>query len=140
MTDDIFDPDHIKDTVTEPVAEVAVRRDSAPVVADDEELDPGWEHERIEYMGDNLAVQMPRMNALTAVQMSGGKYIDQEIKNDVTSYFMYAHLGPKSYDRVMHRLISPNDVEYPENALLELFQLIFALKVDSITKASESDA
>jgi hypothetical protein len=80
------------------------------------------------------------MNAITAFQVSATNYIPTEIQSRVTSKFIFSHIGPDSYDRVMTRMISPDEVDYPQNALPEVFNVILQLKLNALSEESAADA
>jgi hypothetical protein len=105
---------------------------SAPAVFEDAPTyDPDWEHERIEYKGDDLAVRKPTMQALAAFQLSSGKYISGEKQNDMTGLFVDQHLAPDSYDRIMQRLMDPDDPSYTTKSVSEIMGMVVQLAIDA---------
>lgn len=95
--------------------EVAVPEPAAP-----EKLDPDWKHQRLEYLGDNLAVRVPEMQALSAFMLASGKYIDGDRQNNMTSFFLDQHIGSDSYDRMLQRMMDPDDADYTTKSIAEV--------------------
>jgi hypothetical protein len=104
--------------------------DNLPAVADDEELDPGWTHERIEFLGDRLAVRRPTPQALAGFSLSSSKYVATEVKNDMTGLFIVQHIGPQSYGHVMQRLMNPDDTDYTVETIGALMRAVVQLRID----------
>jgi hypothetical protein len=131
---------------TEPVV-IDAETDDAPhtngsspaVVEDDPLYDPDWEHERVEYKGDDLAVRKPTMQALAAFQLSSGKYISSEKQNNMTGLFVDQHLGPDSYDRIMQRLMNPDDADYTTKSVSEIMGIVVQLAIDEFKAANGDD-
>lgn len=99
------------------------------------DLDPGWEHDRLELFGDNLAVRAPTQQALAGFSLSSSKYVPAEVKNDMTGLFIVEHLGPDSYGRIMQRLMNGDD----ENYTTETIGLIMRAIVDLTVSAMSND-
>lgn len=130
-----FDPDNVTS------AEIAVPDDKmVDTAAKPEPLDPSWPYERLEYKGDNLAVRKPTFQALAAFQLSSGKFIDPERQTDMTSLFVDSHLGPDSYDRMMLRLIRPDEPEYTTKSIAEIMGAIVRLAVNSSEDSSKEES
>lgn len=128
-----YDPDNVTG------AEIAVVDDKTVDKPEKREpLDPDWAYERLEYKGDNLAVRKPTVQALAAFQLSSGKFIDPERQTDITSLFMDSHLGPDTYDRIMQRMISPDEPEYTKASIGEIMGAIVRLTV-SASKDDDKD-
>lgn len=131
-------------TAAETATEAAVAVADAGTVAKPEEreaLDPDWPYDRIEYKGDRLAIRKAKMQALMAYQLSSGKYIPMEKQNDASGLFIVEHLGPDSYDRIMERMLDPDDVDYDMKSFAELMGLIVRASIEQITadrKAEEA--
>lgn len=79
-------------------------------------FDPEWEHERIEFHGDYLAIYVPSPGALTAVSLGSGKYVGDQTRTDLVGKFMLLHLGPESYGQYMTRMMNPAEKDYGDNA------------------------
>jgi hypothetical protein len=95
--------------------------------ADTPVLDPGWEHQRITFAGDDLAVRTPTTQALTAYSLSSSKYVGNAVKNDMTGLFISSHLGPESYGRVISRMMDGDDPDYTPDSVGELMREIVVL-------------
>ncbi|SHT85061.1 Uncharacterised protein [Mycobacteroides abscessus subsp. abscessus] len=120
-----YDPDNVTGTEVAVVEDKTVDTPEKP-----EALDPDWPYERLEYKGDNLAVRKPTIQALAAFQLSSGKFIDPERQTDITSLFMDRHLGPDTYDRIMTRLISPDEPEYTKASIGEIMGAVVRMAVN----------
>lgn len=119
-------------------AEIAVVDDKTVDTPEKPEpLDPDWVYERLEYRGDNLAVRKPTMQALTAFQLSSGKFIDPERQTDITGLFVDKHVGPDSYDRMMSRMIDPDEPEYTTASIGEIMGSLVRLTVEDAKKAAD---
>ena len=95
------------------------------------ELDPDWPHERMEYMGDDLAVRIPTPQALAGFSLASSKYVPIEVRNDMTGLFISEHLGPETYGRLMRRLMDPDDAEYTTSTIGTIMRAIVQLRVDA---------
>lgn len=95
-------------------------------------LGENWEHDWLEFKGDKLGIRLPTRQALTAFSLASSKYVDMQVKNDLTGLFIARHLSPESYGRVFSRLIDPDENDYTVDAVGELFNAIVtaAIKVD----------
>lgn len=103
------------------------------VIESDDVLDPGWAHQRITFAGDNLAVRAPTVQALTGFSLASSKYVDNQVKNDMTGLFIVEHIGPESYGRVMQRLMSGDDADYTTDTVGELMRDIVMLTTRAVT-------
>jgi len=99
----------------------------------EEDLDPGWAHQRITFAGDNLAVRAPTTQALTGFSLASSKYVDNQVKNDMTGLFIVEHIAPESYGRVMQRLMSGDDADYTTDTVGELMRDIVMLTTRAVT-------
>jgi hypothetical protein len=111
-------------------AEVAVVEAAGEVVVDDE-LDPGWEHERLEFAGDRLAVRAPTQQALAGFSLASSKYVPSDVKNDMTGLFISEHLGPESYGRIMQRLMDGDDPDYTTDTIGTIMREIVMLRLNA---------
>ena len=97
-------------------------------------LDAGWEHQRLSFAGDELAVRAPTTQALTGYSLASSKYVPNEVRNDMTGLFIVTHLGPESYGRVIARMMDGDDSEYTVDTvgslMREIVLLTTAVKVD----------
>ena len=104
------------------------------------ELDPGWEHQRIDFAGDSLAVRAPTQQALAGFSLASSKYVSNEVKNDMTGLFVVEHLGPESYGRMMQRLMDGDDPDYTPETIGELMRDIVMLTTSAVTNTEENHA
>jgi hypothetical protein len=91
-------------------------------------LDAGWEHQRLSFAGDELAVRTPTTQALTGYSLASSKYVPNDTRNDMTSLFIISHLGPESYGRVISRMMDGDDSEYTVDTVGLLMREIVLLK------------
>lgn len=116
---------------------------AAPPAVEEPVFDAGWEHQRIRFAGDDLAVRAPTTQALTGYSLASSKYIANEIRNDMTGLFISSHVGPESYGRVMTRMMDGDDAEYTVDTVGELMrEIVFlataAASMQLLTKVNES--
>jgi hypothetical protein len=119
------------DTPTETTVEVTV--DTTV-----EGFDPGWEHQRLDFAGDNLAVRAPTSQALAGFSLASSKYVPNDVKNDMTGLFIVEHLGPDSYGRVMRRLMDGDDPDYTTESVGLLMRDIVMLTTAAVTTDEDS--
>lgn len=118
-------------------AEVAKVDDKAPEVHK-VVLDEGWQHERLEFRGDQLAVRRPKKSALGAVVLVSSKYVAMDVQNDTIGLFMARHLGPVSYGHVMNRMLNPDDADYTDDTVMVLLNKIMELGGDEPEKDADA--
>lgn len=99
----------------------------APAEVDVAVLDAGWEHQRLRFAGDDLAVRAPTTQALTGYSLASSKYVPNDVRNDMTGLFIVAHLGPESYGRVITRMMDGDDEEYTADTVGQLMREIVLL-------------
>lgn len=87
-------------------------------------LGEGWNHDWLEFKGDKLGIRLPTRQALAAFSLASGKYVDLQVKNDLTGLFIARHLSPESYGRVFSRLMDPDEETYTVDTVGELFNAI----------------
>lgn len=108
--------------------------------ATDDVLDDGWDYERIEFAGDNLAVRVPTPQALTAFQLATSKFMDPDTRNNAVGLFIKRHLGPQSHWHVIARMMDGDDPDYTQATIGELMTEIVALiPSDAVAQAGEPD-
>lgn len=122
-------------TPTAPVTE-NLPAESAPVI-EQESLDPGWPHDRLELFGDRLAVRAPTYQALAGFSLSSSKYVPDEVKNDMTGLFISEHLAPESYGRIMQRLMDPDDPDYTTETIGTIMREIVDLTIERSKSSDE---
>jgi hypothetical protein len=98
-------------------------------------LDDGWEHERLEFRGDDLAIRKPTKQALSGVTLVASKYVATNVQNDVLGLFIARHLGPDSYGRVMFRMVDPDDADYSDDTVMVLLNKIMNYSPDTPEKS-----
>lgn len=101
------------------------------------QLDPDWPHERLEFLGDDLAVRVPTQQALAGFSLASSKYVPTEIKNDMTGLFISEHLGPDTYGRLMTRLMDPDDPDYTVETIGQIMREIVMLSVNAQEEATD---
>jgi hypothetical protein len=92
-------------------------------------LDRDWPHQRLEFLGDNLAVRIPTQQALAGFSLASSKYVPNQVKNDMTGLFLTEHIGPESYGRVMQRLMDGDDPDYTTESIGAMMREIVLLGV-----------
>ena len=103
------------------------------------ELDAGWPYSRLEYKGDNLAIRLAKMQALMAYQLSSGKFIPMEKQNDASGLFIDQHIGPDSYDRIVQRMMDPDDPDYTMSSFAEIMGQLVKQSVAKIKSDREAE-
>ncbi len=94
-------------------------------------FDKDWKHDRLEFHGDLLAVRAPKQGALLAVSMAGAKYGAADGGLSAMNQFCNMHLGPESRQRVRDRMIDPDDADYSDTPLGDLFTAMGKLTPDA---------
>ena len=84
-------------------------------------FDKDWKYDRHEFHGDLLAVRIPKQGALLAVSMAGAKYGSDDSGLSAMNQFCNLHLGPESHQRVMDRMMDPDDEAYGDSPMGDLF-------------------
>jgi len=75
----------------------------------------GWKYDWLTYRGDELAVRIPNKSALHA--LSNLRYSTPEFQHKLFQRYMANHISPESYERVMDRMVDPDDPEYSDVAV-----------------------
>lgn len=113
-----------------PSDEVAIPDDNAPAEIDEEAWDYGdreWKHDFVDFKGDKLAVRKPSQQALAAFSLASSKFVKPQTQNDVTGMFIARHLSDASYDRVISRMMDPDDTDYTSKSIGELMGIVVRL-------------
>lgn len=99
-------------------------------------LGEGWKYDWMEFEGDKLGIRLPTRQALAAFSLASSKYVDPQVKNDLTGLFIARHLSPESYGRVFSRLMDPDEDNYTVDTVGKLFNAIVtaAIKADTPDK------
>jgi hypothetical protein len=84
-------------------------------------FDKDWKYERYEFHGDLLAVRIPKQGALLAVSMGGAKYGSTDGGLGAMNQFCNLHLGPESRQRVLDRMMNPDETAYGDSPMGDLF-------------------
>lgn len=128
--------------VIEPRTEVAVV-DGAEVDAIDEDAwdagDQNWPHRFIEYRGDVLAVRKPTSQALAGFSLGVSRFVKAQTQNDITGMFIERHMSEASYDRMMTRLMDPDDHDYTSASVGEIMGLVVRLPPESDDDGDSQD-
>jgi hypothetical protein len=114
--------------------------EAAPPAAEPPALDPDWEHERLEFYGDDLAVRVPTQQALAGFSLASSKYVPSDVKNDMTGLFLTEHLGPQTYGRIMQRLMDGDDPDYTVETIGQMMREIVMLGVNAQNEAAADPA
>lgn len=102
--------------------------DKAPKVIDAEVDDTAdVSYRELEFKGDSLQVRKPSVQALAAFSLATSKYVNSQIRNDMTGMFINRHLSPESYERVFSRLMDPDDDSYTVESIGELMRGVVEL-------------
>lgn len=96
-----------------------------------------WPHETIDMFGETWEVRAPAQQALTAVTLSSGKYVPQNVQNDIVSMFLHRHMSAKSFARLFERLSEPDDDEFGPGSLGEIMSALAQLAMQRIRDAQD---
>lgn len=87
------------DTTTEP---------TAPAETTSGWVDPtDWPYDWIEFMGDRLAIRIPKGAALQA--LASARHCSLDLQDKISHRFLTAHLSPASFEHLLGRMIDPDD-------------------------------
>lgn len=117
-----------------PTDELAVRDDAdldKPEQPDEpqwDDDDKDWAYRFIEYKGDRLAVRRPTKQALAAFSLGSSKFVKLTTQNNVTGMFVERHLSEASYDRMISRMMDPDDPDYGPKSIGEIMGQVVRLK------------
>lgn len=105
-----------------PPARAKAKAKPAEVIDVEVDEDDGWRE--LEFHGDTLKVRPPSQQALAAFSLGTSKHIPAESRNNLTGMFVNRHLSPESYERVMDRLMSPDDQDYTVETIGDLMRAV----------------
>ena len=94
-----------------------------------------WEHQSVEFYGDRLEVRKPTEQALAAFGLVSGKYMPMELQNNIVGLFVRQHVSPASWEKVLVRLLDPEDKEYTIATIGELMRTVANVDIDARYKA-----
>lgn len=109
----------------EPTAEVAVPTSTDVVDPAAEEKwthQSEWSHDWLEFKGDKLAIRVPKGAALQA--LGAARHNSLEFQDRLVNLFVAKHLSPETYERVMYRMVDPDDEEFTTGAWGEMISAI----------------
>lgn len=86
----------------------------------------------IEHDGVSLQVRKPQPKALAAFSLATSKHVPQEVRTDMTGYFVFSHFSRESYELVFYRLMDPDDTLYTAETVGEIMRRIVELASDNI--------
>lgn len=95
-----------------------------------------WKHETIEFAGEEFEVRKPQPQALAAFSLASGKYIPQQMQNDMVGLFIRQHMSETSHARVYERMMDPEDPEFTPSTLGDLMRRIATLGTSRPTAPS----
>ncbi|WP_166905915.1 hypothetical protein [Mycobacterium sp. DL440] len=111
--------------VVAPAAEVAVPGSTEVVDPAAEEKwthQSEWKHAWLPFKGDELAIRVPKGAALQA--LGAARHNSLEFQDRLVNLFVAKHLSPETYERVMYRMVDPDDEEFTTGAWGELIGAI----------------
>jgi len=91
----------------------------------------GVKYHTIEHDGVTLQVRKPQPKALAAFSLATSKHVPQEVRNDMTGYFVFSHFSRESYELVFYRLMDPDDTLYTAETVGEIMRRIVELASDN---------
>lgn len=83
-----------------------------------------WPHDVLDFMGEEFEIRRPSAQALAAFSLSSGKYISQDMQNNMVGLFIRNHLSEASHGRVYERMMDPEDVDFTPTTLGDLVREI----------------
>lgn len=113
-----------------------------PVAAEPEpgwKQQASWDHDLIAFKGDQLAIRYPTSAACQGYAFAAGPGSTGREQTYYTRLFLQRHLSPESFNRVMDRMINPDDAEYADEGVLgELTTAMSKPLVDRIKAANNN--
>lgn len=107
----------------QPSAEIARADDAEPGF----EPEPDWAYETIEFMGDKLNYRKPTPQALQSLYFGSSPRVAKRRPNmpgESAAGFLDMHLSEASFDRVLWRMMNPDDPDYTEQTVADLFKIV----------------
>lgn len=123
----------------EPTAEVAVPTTTDVVDPAAEEKwthESEWSHDWLEFKGDKLGIRVPKGAALQA--LGAARHNSLEFQDRLVNLFVAKHLSPETYERVMYRMVDPDDEEFTTGAWGELINAIAEVGGERAKKEAEA--
>ena len=138
------DSDVVEGEVVSAGTDVAVRDDDELVLAepdDDDwaEADKDWPHEFIEYRGDRLAVRKPTQQALVGFAVGSSRFVRAATQSNVLGLFIERHMSEASYDRMINRLLDPDDPDYTAKSVGAIVSKIVKLRTEKSAAPDDDD-
>lgn len=90
-------------------------------------LDAGWPHDWLQFHGDKLGVRIPASDAYAPVQIAEMGHTQPGLAQRLSVRFLEMHIAPQSYERVMERIMDPDEPDFTGKALGELVNVLSAL-------------
>lgn len=94
-------------------------------------VEPDWDGEVIEFLGDELAVYIPDQAGLTSFSLGTTEFTPDMTRQGVTSMFVEEHLSPRSHRHIMRRMMRPKD-SFDDGSLGELMKVLVETSSDRI--------
>lgn len=91
-----------------------------------------WPYDTVELFDETWEVRIPAPQALTAVTLSSGRYVPQNVQNDIVSMFLHKHMSPTSFARLFERLADPDDPDFGPGSLGELMAALSSRAVQNM--------
>ncbi|WP_182349320.1 hypothetical protein [Tomitella gaofuii] len=88
-----------------------------------------WAHDTIDLFGETWQVIAPTQQAMTALTLSSGKYVPQQLQNNFVSLFLRNHMSEQSFTRLFERFLDPQDDEFDPAALGTLMRALADLTI-----------
>lgn len=127
------------EVIDAPAAEVAVPTSSEVVDPAAEEKwthQSEWSHDWLEFKGDKLGIRVPKGAALQA--LGAARHNSLEFQDRLVNLFVAKHLSPETYERVMYRMVDPDDEEFTTGAWGELINAIAEVGGERAKKEAEA--
>lgn len=106
------------------MAAVKPAKTKADATVEDADAEESSSYSELEFKGDTLHARKPSQQALAAFSLATSKYVNIQVRNDMTGLFISRHLSPESYERVFSRLMDPDDPDYTLDAIGELMSAV----------------
>lgn len=139
---EVIEPQHVVNSEAvepTPAAEVAVPTPAEVVDPAAEEKwthQSEWSHDWLEFKGDKLGIRVPKGAALQA--LGAARHNSLEFQDRLVNLFVAKHLSPETYERVMYRMVDPDDEEFTTGAWGELISAIAEVGGERAKKEAEA--